>query len=199
MFPIVLDLSTLKVALVGGGDNALERLKDLDAAGAKHVRVFADNFGKEFWGAVGGRLTTRLPNDEEIKSFSAIMIVDVPDEVAAKLAERARALGVLVNVEDKKEYCDFFYPSVVRRGDLIITVSTSAKSPTLAKRIRAVIAKIFHKGWVERVEDIAERREKWRKIGLNMAEVSELSNKYIDEQGWLAYEELADVKEKETI
>jgi precorrin-2 dehydrogenase/sirohydrochlorin ferrochelatase len=195
MFPIVLDLSRLKVILVGGGDSALERLKALDEAGARNVKVFADNFGKEFWSLAGDRITTRMPNDEEIKNCSAMMIVDISDEQAAKLAERAREFGTLVNVEDRKEYCDFYYPSVLKRGDLLITVSTSGKSPTLARRIREVIGKIFNKAWVDRVEEISVKREQWRKLGLNMQEVSDMTNKYIDQKGWLAYEELTSVKE----
>jgi precorrin-2 dehydrogenase/sirohydrochlorin ferrochelatase len=195
MFPIVLDLSKLKVILVGGGYSALERLKALDEAGARDVKVFADNFGKEFWSLAGDRLQTRMPGDDEIKNCSAIMIVDIADDKAAKLAERARQFGVLVNVEDKKEHCDFYYPSVLKRGDLLITVSTSGKSPTLARRIREVIGKIFNKSWNDRVEDVAMKREEWRKLGLNMQEVAEMTNKYIDKKGWLAYEELTGVKE----
>lgn len=196
MFPIILDLTNLKVLLVGGGYSALERLKTLDSVGARDVKVFADNFGKEFWDLAGDRLTTRMPNEEEIKACSAIMIVDTADDKAAAICYLARKHGVMVNVEDKKEYCDFYYPSVVRHGDLVITVSTSGKSPTLARRIREVIGKIFYDVWADRVEEIGSRRQQWRDIGLDMKEVADMSNKYIDEQGWLSYQELVGDKEK---
>lgn len=199
MFPIVLDLANLKVALVGGGDGALKRLKALDESGARYVKVYADNFGKEFWNIVGDRLITRMPHEEEMKAYNAIMIVDIPDEKAARLADAARRQGVLVNVEDRKEHCDFFYPSIVRRGDLLITVSTCGKSPTLAKRIRDVIGKIFYDAWAKRVEELAVKRQQWRDIGLNNEEVANMSNKFIDEEGWLDYEELAEVKREEEV
>jgi precorrin-2 dehydrogenase/sirohydrochlorin ferrochelatase len=196
MFPIILDLANLKVMLVGGGDSALNRLKALDAAGAKHVSVFADNFGKDFWDVAGKRLTTRMPNDSDITNCYAIMIVDIDEERAAKIATRARELGVLVNIEDRKEYCDFFYPSIIRHGDLIVTVSTSGKSPTLAKRIKDAIGTIFTNKWAARVDDIADKRQQWRDIGLNMKEVADMSNKYIDEKGWLSEDEVVLLREE---
>ncbi len=196
MFPIVLDLSQLSIALIGGGDAALRRLKLLDESGARDVKVFADDFGKEFWDIAGKRLLTRMPHDEELKDFSAVMIVDIHEERAARIAKKARELKVLVNVEDRREYCDFFFPSIVRRGDLLITVSTSGKSPTLAKRIKEVIGKIFFAEWKDRLEEIALKRQQWRDIGLSMKEVEAMSNKFIDEKTWLEYEELAGVEEK---
>jgi precorrin-2 dehydrogenase/sirohydrochlorin ferrochelatase len=58
------------------------------------------------------------------------------DAVQRQVADDARQAGVLVNVVDRPELCDFISPSVVRRGDLLIAASTSGASPALAKRIR---------------------------------------------------------------
>jgi len=196
MFPILLDIANLKVALIGGGDAALSRLKALDEAGATGLKIFADDFGKEFWEISDKRLVTRMPYDDEIKNFNVIMIVDIDDKRAAEIAKKARKFGVMVNVEDKKEYCDFYFPSLVRRGDLIITVSTCGKSPTLAHRVREIIGKIFHSGWAKRVDEVAYKRQQWRDIGLSMREIAQMSDKYIDEKGWLDYEELASTKKE---
>jgi precorrin-2 dehydrogenase/sirohydrochlorin ferrochelatase len=112
MFPVILNLSSVKVALVGGGDLALLRLKDLDAAGVKTVKVFADNFGKEFWDKAGDRLTTRIPEEEDLKKFDAVVIVDLTAQLAGDIANKAKSLGLLVNVEDEKDLSDFFFPAV---------------------------------------------------------------------------------------
>ena len=93
------------------------------------------------------------------------------------------------------EYCDFYYPSIVKRGDLMVAVSTMGKSPTLARRIKDVIGLIFHKEWANKLEELALKRIKWQEIGLNAKEVTSMSNKYIDEKGWLDYEELAKKEE----
>lgn len=196
MFPIILNLASMNIALVGGGEVALHRLKELDAAGARYVKAFADNFGKDFWDKAGDRLITRMPNEEDLQKFHAVVIVDVPFDVASDIAKKAKNVGVMVNVEGSKDLSDFFYPSVLKRGDLVVTVSTTGQCPVLARRIKTIIAKIFHKGWKDRVEQIALKRAQWKDIGLNRQEITEMSDKYIEEKGWLEYEELVGTKEE---
>ena len=70
--------------------------------------------------------------------FLAIAATDL-QPVNHAVAEEARARGVLVNSVDDPPDCDFFYPSVVRRGDLLIAISTAGKSPALAQRLREEI------------------------------------------------------------
>ncbi|PIR39202.1 MAG: siroheme synthase [Alphaproteobacteria bacterium CG11_big_fil_rev_8_21_14_0_20_39_49] len=196
MFPIILDLTNMNIALVGGGEVALQRLREMDTAGVRYVRAFADNFGKEFWDTAGDRLTTRMPNEEELKKFQAVVIVDVPMDTATKIAKMAKNAGVMVNAEDNKYISDFFYPSILRRGDLVITVNTTGRCHVLSQRIKNIISKIFHKGWTDKVEEIALKRAQWGDIGLNRKEIDEMSDKYISEKGWLDYEELAGTKEE---
>ncbi len=64
------------------------------------------------------------------------------------------AHGVLCNVVDDPEHCDFFYPAVARRGDLQIAISTGGQSPALARRLRADLERQFgpeYAAWVRRV------------------------------------------------
>ena len=82
-------------------------------------------------------------------------IVDLPLAQAAPLARAARAAGCLVNVEDVIELCDFHNPAQVRRGDLLLTVSTGGKSPGLAARIRSELARTFGPEWSDRLNRIA--------------------------------------------
>jgi len=70
--------------------------------------------------------------------FLAIAATDL-QAVNHAVADEARARGILVNSVDDPPDCDFFYPSVVRRGDLQIAVSTAGKSPALAQRLREEI------------------------------------------------------------
>jgi precorrin-2 dehydrogenase/sirohydrochlorin ferrochelatase len=70
-------------------------------------------------------------------------------------AQRRR---VLCNVVDVPEYCDFFYPAVVRRGDLQIAVSTAGQSPSLAQRIRQQLERQFGEGYADWVQQLGETR-----------------------------------------
>ena len=196
MFPVILNLASVKVALVGGGDFALQRLKDLDLAGVKNIKVFADNFGREFWDKAGERLTTRMPEEEDLKNFDAIIVADLTAQVADEIATKAKNLGVLVNVEDNKDLSDFFFSNVVQRGDLIVAVNTGGWCPVLAEKIKNIIGKIFHIGWSERVDNLSLKITQWEEIGLNRKEIANMADKYIDEKGWLNYEELAGKKEE---
>jgi precorrin-2 dehydrogenase/sirohydrochlorin ferrochelatase len=70
----------------------------------------------------------------------------------------ARRRGVLCNVVDVPEQCDFFYPAVVQRGDLQIAVSTGGQSPSLAQKLRQQLDRQFGPGYEEWVARLGETR-----------------------------------------
>lgn len=185
MFPVTLDLSVIKIAIVGGGTHSLRRLQQLDNAGVRYISIFSDNFSKSFWNQAGSRLHTRMPEPEEIKKNSVLIIADIPDEQMIPMVQVARSNSVLVNVEDRKEYCDFHFPSFVRRGDLLLSVSTAGRNPALAKRIREKLERLFPFEWQSRLDELSERRDEWRRKGYGFDEIANLSNQFIDEKGWL--------------
>ena len=86
----------------------------------------------------------------------ALWIVGLPDDEAAELAALARSERVLVNVEDRPALCDFHSVAEVRRGDLLLTVSTGGASPGLAARIRARLAAEFGPEWADRLALLRE-------------------------------------------
>ena len=63
--------------------------------------------------------------------------------VSETVAREARARGILVNVADTPDLCDFYLGSVVRRGNLKIAISTNGKSPTIAKRLKEEIGNMI--------------------------------------------------------
>jgi precorrin-2 dehydrogenase/sirohydrochlorin ferrochelatase len=70
----------------------------------------------------------------------------------------AQSRGVLCNVVDVPEFCDFFYPAVVRRGDLQIAISTSGQSPSLAQKLRRQLEQQFGPGYASWVAELGETR-----------------------------------------
>lgn len=194
MFPVTLDLSVVKITLIGGGAASLRRLQQLDNAGVRYVNIFSDNFSKAFWSQAGSRLHTRMPEEEEIKKSSALIIADLPDSQMIPIVQIARNNSVLVNVDDRKDYCDFHFPSFVRRGDLLLAVSTAGRSPALAKRIREKLEKIFPFEWQSRLDELSSMRDEWKSNGYNFDEIATLSNQFIDEKGWLDEEVLERVE-----
>jgi precorrin-2 dehydrogenase len=185
MIPIVLDPKVVPLALIGRGELACRRLEWLRAGGADSVAVFSDQASSELMELAGGHLRPRLPSIDELARLPVLWIADLPPSHAIPLAKLARSLGVLVNVEDVRAWCDFHNPSVVRRGDLLLTVSTGGRSPGLAARIRRQLAENFGPEWAPRVDQIGARRASWRRQRRPLAELARLTDALIDRRGWL--------------
>jgi precorrin-2 dehydrogenase/sirohydrochlorin ferrochelatase len=184
MLPIVLDLARVPAALVGRDVQALKRLRLLEADGVARVRIFSDAPSDTLRAYAGERLIERLPNAADLAGSRVVFIADLPPEEIGDLATAATVAGAFVNVEDQRGWCDFHSPSVVRRGDLLIAVSTNGQSPALAARIRAMLETLFPPAWAERVVELGRLRRRLRAHGLG-AEVAHATNAAIANRGWL--------------
>lgn len=167
MIPIAIDPAQVRIGLVGRGPQADRRRELLRNAGAT-VSV---------WSAV--------PDDEDLQFLQILWIVGLPRSDALRLAQKARARRILVNVEDVREGCDFHNVAEVRRGDLLLTVSTNGKSPGLAAMIRARLAEMFGPEWGERLDQVAKQRNAARAAGRTMAQVADETLCFIGRSGWL--------------
>ncbi len=117
--------------------------------------------------------------------YHIVLIVGLDDATSAQLHAEAKAAGALVNVEDKKEFCDFFFQSFVKRGELLLSVSTKGQSPGTAKIIRDKLGELFPEIWGERIDEIAKKRAEWKSAGKSYDEVNELTKEYIKKNNWL--------------
>ncbi len=186
MIPIIIDPKMTSMALIGRGEVAMRRLALLDEAGAGELIVFSDRPEEGLATAAGQRLQRRLPTSAELAAFQLVWVADLPLELAAPLAEQVRARGALVNVEDVKPWCDFHNPALVRRGDLLLTVSTNGRSPGLAARIRRQLAATFGAEWADRLSTIGRKRDAWKQRPRPLAELAKLTDATIDSRGWLS-------------
>lgn len=169
MYPIALDLTRVPVLLAGSGELVTRRLAQLKEAGAAQVTV----------------LEGRLPTAEDIRAHSVILIAGLARDLAEKIVTEARAQKKLVNVEDINDLCDFYFTANVTRGDLVIAVSTSGASPTLARKIRDAIADMFGEEWAGRVRELSDLRKSLKSAGASMKEVIEKTERHLQEKGWL--------------
>src|SRR5438552_10013287 len=105
MLPLVLDVTRLKLALIGNGSAAERRLALLDEAGAAEIAVYAPAPAPALARRAGDRLIRRLPRQEELAAARVVFISDTaPAHRACALG--ARAAGVLVHVEDEPTLSD---------------------------------------------------------------------------------------------
>ncbi len=184
MVPLAIDPSFVPLAVAGRGAAALARFSAV-AAGARSALLYCDRTGPDIIRAAGDALRRRLPDAADLAALRVLWIAGLPDEAAAALAEAAQRARVLVNVEDRPALSDFHNVAEVRRGDLLLTVSTAGKSPGLSARIRARLAAEFGPEWAGRVTAIGAARAAWQRERRSMPELARLTEAEIERAGWL--------------
>ena len=145
LLPITLDLTDRLCVVVGAGEVARRKVRDALAAAAR-VRVVAPEVDPELDAlAADGRIELRRARfaAEHLDGAALVFVATDDEAVNEAAAYAAKAARVLVNVADRPVLCDFHVPATVRRGDLLIAVSTSGKSPALAARVRRTLEREF--------------------------------------------------------
>lgn len=168
MFPITLDTAKLPVAVIGNGEATHRRLKLFQSAGAKHMKHFAE-----------------LPELSAIADCKVAFVADFDKQTSVAIYEKLNAAGMLVNVEDKRELCDFHVPAIVRRGDLLMTVSTNAQSPRIARLLRQFLETLFPQVWAERIQEMGKARAEWKKEGAQIPELAARTDAFLESKGWM--------------
>lgn len=185
MLPISVDLSQLRVVLVGDGAAARRRLALLDEAGADALEIYAPCPDPALALAAGARLRRRLPLAAEIARAQLVFVAGVADPAAAEIRGAAQAAGVLINVEDDRRRSDFHSAAVFRRGDLTVAISTNGKSPGLAALMRGMLEHRIGPNWEIRLDEIAALRQGWREAGVDPAAIGRWTQEWVDRRGWL--------------
>jgi siroheme synthase-like protein len=159
-YPVSLELSGRRAVVIGNEAVAQGKAEALLAAGA-WVTVVATGPASAL-AALGAdpRVTIARrgwrPSDLDGAAVCVAASGDPPTRAAVH--REAHARGVLVNVMDDVEHCDFAAPAVVRRGDLLIAISTGGRSPALARRLREELEARFGDQWAVALDLLAEVR-----------------------------------------
>jgi precorrin-2 dehydrogenase/sirohydrochlorin ferrochelatase len=160
LFPMFLKLEGKRCLVVGAGNIGELKIGGLIDTGARvHVVALKAAAAVHEW-ARDGKITLELraftPEDLDA-AFLAVVATASPD-LNEFIYREAQRRGVLCNVVDVPEYCDFYYPAVVRRGDLQIAISTGGQSPSLAQRIRKQLERQFGLGYAPWVAELGATR-----------------------------------------
>lgn len=146
-YPVFLDLSGKKVVVVGGGKVAQRKIETLLEYGAV-IYVISKDLTPELQERVkNGNIMFLAHEFEEGYIEDAFLVIIATNDkmLNQRVSTLAKERNILVNTVDRPEECNFIVPSIVKRGDLLIAVSTSGKSPTLAKRIKEKLIDQFGK------------------------------------------------------
>lgn len=141
LFPIFLKLESLKTLIVGGGNVGLEKISGiLKSSPAAPILLVARTIHPGI-----KALAETHPNVElaernfrlwDLWSADIVLLATNNRETNQSILKFAKTKGLLVNVADTPDLCDFYLGSVVTKGELKVGISTNGKSPTIAKRFR---------------------------------------------------------------
>ena len=137
-YPVFLDLRGRPCLVIGDGELADEKARGLAQAGARVLR--SGTF------------------DPDQSDVFLIVAVTADPGLGRRIKEFADRSGILVNVVDQTPNCSFIAPAIARRGDLVLAISTSGKSPALARRIRQQLEAQFGPEYEDLLQALGEVR-----------------------------------------
>ena len=144
-YPLFMDLRDRPVLIVGGGPVAERKVESVIEAGAA-VTLVAPKLTSELQRlAASGSIEVRQREFKDADLEGALLVISATDDPATQeqVAIAARARKIPVNTVDQPRLCDFIVPAIVRKGDVILAISTSGKSPALAAALRAKLDSVI--------------------------------------------------------
>jgi len=180
-YPILVDLKGRKALVVGGGKVAYRKIVTLLDHGAS-VEVIARDLDRPLAELVEKGLIRKGGQEfcEDCLNGVFLVIAATSDaELNRRVAEKAQEKGLLVNAVDQPSDCNFIVPSILRRGDLVVSVSTSGKSPAFAKKIRRDLEERFGDEFESFLDVMGSLRERVLSLGLSQEQNREVFEKLI--------------------
>ena len=182
-FPSYLNLDNKKILLIGGGNIALEKLEKLIDF-TKNITVITKETSSSFLSFTQKHninIEQKSYKKGDIDGFDIVVVATDTPTLHKQIYEESRSSRVLVNSVDDTAYCDFIFPSYIKKGDLTISISTSGASPAMAKRIRKYIEKILPSNIAEFLKEMRDLRKSMPKGKERMRFFEEKSDRYMEE------------------
>jgi len=162
LFPMFLKLAGRRCLVVGGGAIGEGKIAGLLGAGAELTVVAPEVTERVKEWASSARITwlARKFSPADLDGAFLVVVATSRLEVNELVFREAAQRGILCNVVDDLERCDFYYPAVLRRGRLQIAISTAGSSPALAQRLRRELEHQFSAYYGAWLEELAETRRR---------------------------------------
>ena len=171
-YPILVDLQGKKALVVGGGKVAQRKIESLLEYGGS-VHVIARELTAELE-QLRSRKRIELLGGEfsEAHLEGAFLVIAATDNALLnrRVSQEAQKRGLLVNAVDQPADCNFIVPSVLSRGDLLIAVSTSGKSPAFARKVRLELDQHFGEEYGFFLNLMGNLRKEILRLGLSQEE-----------------------------
>lgn len=163
-YPVFLELNDRRCLVIGGGAVAERKIAGLLKAGAA-VTVISPEVTETIaeWTKLGSiEVLARHYQAGDLAGYEVAFVAANKSALSAVVSEEAKRCGVWINAADDPAHCDFILPSVLRRGDLTVAVSTGGRSPALSRAIREELETYFSPEYGALAGLAAEVREELR-------------------------------------
>ena len=181
-YPVLLDLKDKKALVVGGGKVAERKIETLLSCGAL-IRLVSRELTANLELLVENgdvlHVGDRFKEQDLDEVFLVIAATD-DKKLNRRVSEASHKRGLLVNAVDQPADCNFIVPSIVKRGALLVAISTSGKSPALAKKIRRELESQFGYEYGVFLALMGELRGEILSLGLPSAENSRIFHEIVD-------------------
>ena len=185
LYPINLDIEHINIPILGGGMVAYRTATKLLDFGKK-VTVVSKEFIDEF-----DKIKNEIDmiydvyNEKYIQDSFVVVAATNNKDVNYKIGTYCNKNGKLVNVVDDKELSNFTVPSYVKRGELLLSISTGGNSPSLSAKIKRELEETYDESYGEYIELLGLARKKIIKenkdIKERRKEIKTLINLSVDE------------------
>lgn len=164
LFPVFLKLENFRVLIVGGGKVALEKVSAImNNSPATKIKLVATQVSDEIRSLALTNSTLEIHQrsffDTDLEDTDLLISAINNKETSLYIKQLAQQRGILANVADTPEQCDFYLGSIVQKGNVKIAISTNGKSPTLAKRLRETFDQSLPNQINDTVESLVEIRK----------------------------------------
>lgn len=181
-FPVGIKFDDKDILLVGGGEIALFKFHKIMQFGARKVKCVANDFHKDI-------LNNSYPNVEILKkefSFedldgSQIVIVAIDDKkLQERIYDECQKKKLLCNCVDLLECCDFIFPSIVKRGDISIAITTNGLLPGFSAVLRKYVEDLLPEKMESGFDELVALRKTLPPGAKRMQTIREEAQKYLD-------------------
>ncbi len=180
-YPVFLtSLDEQRAVVVGVGPSAVRKVRGLLDAHAQVTLIAPDPPERLREWADEGRLDweKRHYRQGDLQDAALVIVTEASDEATSRIIKEARERNVLVNITGDDEHSTFANGAVLRRGPLVVSISTSGAAPSVSVRIREKLSEDFGPEYEElltimnalrdpmqtHVSDFSERRDRWYTI-----------------------------------
>jgi precorrin-2 dehydrogenase/sirohydrochlorin ferrochelatase len=161
-YPIYLDVKNRDCLVIGGGSVGTRKVLTLLACGANVTVVSTNATEKLHKLSNNGVIKLKERPFQTADLDDRFLVIGATDdqELNFNIHAEAERRGLLCNIADRPKACNFILPSIVNRGDLIIAISTSGKSPAFAKKLRKQLEAQFGDEYAEFLDLMGKIRKK---------------------------------------